>query len=46
VALAMLRADLAEPGTEVDVNIYGDICKATVLGDGPIWDAENARIRA
>ncbi|WP_341860961.1 FAD-dependent oxidoreductase [Gymnodinialimonas sp. 57CJ19] len=46
VALAMVRADLATPGTELDVNIYGNICKATVTGDRPIWDAENARIRA
>lgn len=46
VALAMVRADLATPGTKLDVNIYGDICKATVTGDSPIWDAENARIRA
>ena len=46
VALAMLRADLASPGTEVEVNIYGEICRATVLGDGPVWDPANARIKA
>ncbi len=46
VALAMLRADLATVGTEVEVNIFGQMCRAEVMGDGPIWDADNARIRA
>ena len=46
VALAMVSSECAAPGTELDVNIYGEICKATVQGDGPLWDPENARIRA
>jgi dimethylglycine dehydrogenase len=46
VALAMVRADLSVPGTQVQVNIYGEICTATVQGNGPIWDPENQRVRA
>ncbi|MEL6532065.1 MAG: FAD-dependent oxidoreductase [Pseudomonadota bacterium] len=46
VALAMVRADLAEPGTELDINIYGETCKAVVQPDGPLWDPANERLRA
>lgn len=46
MALGMLRADLAVEGTEVEVEIFGDRVKATVLPDGPAWDARNERIRA
>ena len=46
IALGMLRADLATPGTEVEVEIYGNRCKATVQPDQPLWDPENTRIRA
>ncbi|MFC6636414.1 FAD-dependent oxidoreductase [Sulfitobacter sp. JBTF-M27] len=46
IALGMVRAELAEPGTEVEINIFGKICKATVQPDQPLWDPENARIRA
>ncbi|MBO6511564.1 MAG: FAD-dependent oxidoreductase, partial [Roseibium sp.] len=46
IALGMVRADLAEPGTELEVEIYGKLCKATVQADAPLWDPENARIRA
>ncbi|MFO1202917.1 MAG: FAD-dependent oxidoreductase [Tabrizicola sp.] len=46
MALGMLRADLCVPGTEVEVEIFGDRVKATVLPDGPAWDAKNERIRA
>ncbi|MGC3937796.1 GcvT family protein [Roseobacter sp. EG26] len=46
VALGMLRKDLTEPGTEVEVEIYGKRCKATVQPDQPLWDPENERIRA
>lgn len=46
MALGMLRADLAVAGTEVEVEIFGDCVKATVLPDGPAWDAKNERIRA
>jgi dimethylglycine dehydrogenase len=46
VALAMLRADLAVPGTKLEVEIYGERFPATVQPDAPLWDPENARLRA
>lgn len=46
LALGMLRADLAEPGTELEVEIFGDRFKAVVQPDGPLWDPENERLRA
>ncbi|MBS4010449.1 MAG: FAD-dependent oxidoreductase [Roseovarius sp.] len=46
VALGMLRADLAVPGTEIEVEIYGERCRAVVQPDAPLWDAENERLRA
>ena len=46
VALAMVRADLAVPGTELEVEIYGDRRRATVQPDGPLWDPQNERLRA
>jgi dimethylglycine dehydrogenase len=46
VALGMLRADLAEPGTVVEVEIYGERFPAVVAADGPLWDAKNERIKA
>lgn len=46
LALGMLRADLAVPGSVVEVEIFGELCRAVVQPDGPLWDAANARIRA
>ena len=46
IALGMIRADLAVPGTEIEVEIYGARCRAVIQADQPLWDAENARIRA
>ncbi|MBT8458246.1 MAG: FAD-dependent oxidoreductase [Boseongicola sp.] len=46
IALGMLRADLTTPGTEVEVEIFGKRCKATVQEDQPLWDPANERIRA
>jgi len=46
IALGMLRADLAVPGTEIEVEIYGDRFKATVEPDGPLFDPNNERLRA
>ena len=46
VALGMLRADLAVPGTEIEVEIYGERCRAVVQPDAPLWDPENKRLRA
>ena len=46
VALGMVRPDLAAPGTELEVEIYGRKCRAVVQQDQPLWDPENARLRA
>lgn len=46
IALGMLKADLAVPGTEVEVEIYGDRFKAIVQPDGPLFDPNNERLRA
>jgi dimethylglycine dehydrogenase len=46
VALGMLRADLAQQGTEVEVEIFGERLKAVVQPDRPLWDPVNERIRA
>ena len=46
IALGMLRTDLTEPGTELEVEIYGERYKATVQKDEPLWDPQNERIRA
>ncbi len=45
IALGMLRADLAEPGARVEVEIFGERMGATVQPDKPLWDPENARLR-
>jgi len=46
IALGMVRADLAQVGTELMIDIYGKKYKATVQPDAPLWDPNNERIRA
>lgn len=46
IALAILRNDLAEPGIELEVEIFGQRFPATVQDDVPLWDSKNERIRA
>ncbi|MCR9108414.1 FAD-dependent oxidoreductase [Marivita sp. XM-24bin2] len=46
IALGMLRADLAVPGTELEIDIYGEMRKAVVQKDEPLWDPQNERLRA
>ncbi len=46
IALGMLRADLAVPGTRVEVEIFGERYPAVVQEDQPLWDAKNERLRA
>ena len=46
IGLGMLRADLCAPGTVVEVEIFGTLCRAVVQADAPLWDAKNERIRA
>ncbi|MEM8794460.1 MAG: FAD-dependent oxidoreductase [Pseudomonadota bacterium] len=45
VALGMVRTDLAEPGTELEVEIFGERYQAIVQEDRPLWDPENERLR-
>lgn len=46
VALGIIRADLCVAGTPVEVEAFGQRVPAVVRGDGPLWDADNLRIRA
>ncbi|MEH6830066.1 MAG: FAD-dependent oxidoreductase [Sulfitobacter sp.] len=46
IALGTIRADLAIEGTELEINIFGRMCKAIVQADRPLWDPENERLRA
>lgn len=46
IALGTIRADLAIAGTELEINIFGRMCKATVQEDQPLWDPANERLRA
>ena len=46
IALGMVRSDLAVPGTQLEVEIYGEKCRAVVQEDKPLWDPENERLRA
>ncbi|MBZ8118489.1 FAD-dependent oxidoreductase [Roseovarius sp. LXJ103] len=46
IALGMVRTDLAAPGTELEVEIYGHRHRATVQTDAPLWDPQNERLRA
>ncbi len=46
IALAVVSADLARPGTSLEVEIFGEHFPAEVQSEGPLWDPDNARIRA
>lgn len=46
IALGMVKAELAKPGTELTVEIYGQKCRAVVQEDQPMWDPNNERLRA
>ena len=46
IALGILRTDLAVEGTEVEVEIFGQRCKALVQADQPLWDPTNERLRS
>jgi len=45
IGLGMIRADLAVPGTEVEVEIFGQRHAAVVQEDRPLWDPQNQRLR-
>jgi dimethylglycine dehydrogenase len=46
IALGMLRSDLAQPGMEIEVEIFGERFPAVVQKDEPLWDPQNSRIKA
>lgn len=46
LALGMVRADLAVPGTRLEVEIFGEKHNAEVQPEGPVWDPANDRLRA
>ena len=46
IALGTIHVDCIAPGTEVEIEIYGERRKATVQPDQPLWDPENERLRA
>ncbi|KQZ81919.1 dimethylglycine dehydrogenase [Mesorhizobium sp. Root157] len=46
IALGMLRADLTEPGSAVEIEIFGERFKAVVQKDEPLWDPDNERLKA
>ncbi len=46
IALGMIKTDLANPGTALEVEIYGQKYPAVVQEDQPLWDPANERLRA
>ena len=45
LALGMVRPDLAEVGTELEISILGETHRATIIAESP-YDPENERLRA
>jgi dimethylglycine dehydrogenase len=45
VALAYVRSDLATPGTVLQVEVLGQLRRATVQAE-PLYDPKNERLRA
>jgi dimethylglycine dehydrogenase len=45
LALVMVRPDLGEPGTELEITILGQRHKATVIPDSP-FDPDNTALRS
>ena len=46
IALGMVTSNFAEPGTRLEVEIYGEMRSAIVQEDRPLWDPENVRLKA
>jgi dimethylglycine dehydrogenase len=46
IGLGMLKAEVNQPGTAVEVEIFGARYPAKVMADEPLWDPKNERIRA
>ena len=45
LALAMLRPELAAPGTALEIDVLGERCPARVIDESP-WDPANERLRS
>ena len=45
IALAYVRSDLSAPGTQLEVEILGERCRALV-GREPLYDPDNLRLKA
>jgi dimethylglycine dehydrogenase len=46
IALGMIKSELANPGSALEVEIYGRKYPAMVQEDQPLWDPANDRLRA
>ncbi|MEL7089526.1 MAG: glycine cleavage T C-terminal barrel domain-containing protein, partial [Planctomycetota bacterium] len=46
IALGMVRADLSAPGTQLEIEIFGERVPAEVQPDQPLWDPDNIRLRS
>jgi len=46
IALGTVRVECTAPGTELEIEIFGERRAAVVQADRPLWDPENARLRA
>ncbi|MEM7189651.1 MAG: glycine cleavage T C-terminal barrel domain-containing protein, partial [Pseudomonadota bacterium] len=46
IALGAIKTEFTEPGTELEIEIYGERRRAVVQLDQPLWDPENERLRA
>ena len=46
IALSVIRTDLTEPGTSLEVEIFGERRPAVVQADQPLYDPQNERLRA
>ncbi len=46
IALGMVRADLAEPGSELEIEMYGKRYGAVVQPDRPLFDPGNDNLRS
>ncbi len=46
IALGMVRSGLTQPGTELEIEIYGERFPARVEKDQPLWDPGNERLRS
>ena len=46
IALGIVDAAAAPPGTVLEVEIFGQSCQAVVQPDEPLWDPQNHRLRA